>query len=83
MKFILNQTFKKSKTWGKYFVKVFMEVQGQWITDCTKEIAETFTYETKDWLITISHWSWTWVMVISQRLRERFWEVATIVDCSI
>ncbi len=83
MKFILNQTFKKNKLWGKYFVKVFMEVQGKRITDCTKEIADTFLYETKDWLITISHWSWTWVMVISQRLRERFWEVATIIDVSI
>lgn len=83
MKFILNQTFKKSRTWGTYYVKVFMDVSDKWVTNCTEEIAGVFWYNIKDWLIVISHWSWTGVMVIAQRLNERFWEVAQIIDISI
>lgn len=92
MKFILNQQFKKSRTWGKYYVRVFLEVPELTpsLVDYTEEVAWLFWYETKfanqlnSWdCILISHWSWTWVMVISQRLKERFGEATQIIDVSI
>ena len=92
MKFILNQTFKKSKSWGKYYVRVFLEVPESMpsLVDYTEEVAWLFGYKTgfakwsNSWdCIVISHWSWTWVMVVGQRLKERFWERAEIIDVSI
>ena len=92
MKFILNQTFKKSSTGGKYYVRVFLEVSELTpsLIDYSIEVAWLFWYETKfanqlnSWdCIVISFWSWTGVMVISQRLKERFWEKTEIIDVSI
>lgn len=92
MKFILNQQFLKSRTWGEYYVRVFLEVPELTPSriDCSIEVAWLFSFETKfanqlnSWdCIVISHWSWTGVMVISQRLKEKFGEKIEIIDVSI
>lgn len=87
--FLINEVKKKTKTWWKWLCRVFMisywPYEAIKIDDMTAVIADKLRLQDYfDWInLTIHYWSWTWQMVISQQLKEDFWNDVNIVDVSI
>jgi len=80
--YLINTILKPNRYWGIYWCKVFM-TSLEWIKDVTEDFNNIFEYDSKEQVLKISFWSWTWFNRIKQHISETYWDEILFYNVSI